>query len=222
MICPYCSRSIFFSEEDAMVFQVDSEERTGRAFEGSFCPSCNNLIVRSYTGDFHSSGNGRGWVEDSGDETIVFPFTKNKLNLSADVPDTYYKDFVEATNVISISPKSSAALSRRCLQKFLHHELNIKKRNLEQEIVEFVTTQQVPSYIGDAVDAVRNIGNFAAHPLKSSNTGEIIDVEPAEAEWLLEVLSLLFEFYFVYPKKLQERKAELNRKLQSLGKPLMN
>lgn len=205
-----------------MSFEIDNGKRLGRAFEGSFCPSCDSLIVRSYTGEYHSDSNGGRWVSDSGDETIVFPFNKNKLkNISDDVPSTYYNDFIEASNVISISPKSSAALSRRCLQKFLHHELNIKKRNLEQEIEEFITSQQVPSYISDAVDAVRNIGNFAAHPIKNTNTGEIVDVEPAEAEWLLEVLALLFEFYFVYPKKLEERKTELNMKLQSLGKPLM-
>ncbi|MBY3623612.1 DUF4145 domain-containing protein [Acinetobacter sp. CUI P1] len=205
-----------------MNFEIDSDVRLGRAFEGCFCPSCHNLIVRSYTGQFHSGANGDRWISDPGDnEVIVFPLNKNKLTISEDIPETYFNDFVEATNVISISPKSSAALSRRCLQKFLHHELNIKKRNLEQEIEEFITSQQVPSYISAAVDAVRIIGNYAAHPMKNTNTGEIVDVEPAEAEWLLEVLALLFEFYFVYPKKLEERKIELNKKLQSLGKPPM-
>jgi hypothetical protein len=29
---------------------------------------------------------------------------------------------------------------------------------------------------------VRTIGNFAAHPIKSTSTGTIVDVEPGEAE----------------------------------------
>ena len=49
------------------------------------------------------------------------------------------------------------------------------------------------------LDAVRNIGNFAAHPIKSLGSGEIMDVEPGEAEWSLDVLKELFGFYFVRP-----------------------
>ena len=30
--------------------------------------------------------------------------------------------------------------------------------------------------------------NFAAHPIKSMHTGEVIEVEPGEAEWLLDTL----------------------------------
>jgi hypothetical protein len=33
------------------------------------------------------------------------------------------------------------------------------------------------------LDAIRTIGNFAAHPIKSTSSGEIVDVEPGEAEW---------------------------------------
>ena len=75
--------------------------------------------------------------------------------------------------------------------------------------------------LSDAIDAIRNIGNFAAHPLKDTNTGEIVDVESGEAEWLLEVLEALFDFTFVQPKRLAAKKEKLNLKLKSLGKPPM-
>ena len=99
--------------------------------------------------------------------------------------------------------------------------MNIQKSSLAQEIDEFIQRKDIPSYLTDAVDAVRNIGNFAAHPLKDTNTGEIVEVEPGEAEWLLEVNEALFDFVFVQPKKLAERKNNLNAKLASLGKPPM-
>ena len=63
------------------------------------------------------------------------------------------------------------------------------------------------------------IGNFAAHPLKSTTTGSIVDVEPGEAEWNLDVLESLFDFYFVQPAISAKRKAELNKKLKEAGKP---
>jgi hypothetical protein len=76
----------------------------------------------------------------------------------------------------------------------------------------------LPSYIVEAIDAVRNIGNFAAHPLKSQQSGEILPVEPAEAEWNLEVLEALFDFYCTQPAIARKKKESLNRKLQEAGK----
>ena len=71
------------------------------------------------------------------------------------------------------------------------------------------------------MDAIRNIGNFAAHPLKSEQSGLILDVEPGEAEWTLEVLEELFDFYFVRPKRIQEKRDAMNAKLAEARKPHM-
>ena len=79
----------------------------------------------------------------------------------------------------------------------------------------------LPSHIADGLDAVRNIGNFAAHPIKSQSTGEIVPVEPGEAEWNLDVLESLFDFYFVSPARTKARKEALNKKLADAGKRLL-
>ncbi len=105
------------------------------------------------------------------------------------------------------------------LQQILIEEFGIKKKSLAEEIEEFITSSGAPSYLCKAVDAVRQIGNFAAHPLKNRNTGEVLDVEPGEADWLLETLEAMFDFAFVQPKRLQERRAALNGKLATAGKP---
>ena len=81
--------------------------------------------------------------------------------------------------------------------------------------------KELPSYLASAIDAIRNIGNFAAHPIKSKSSGELVDVEPGEAEWTLDVLEGLFDFYFVQPELLKKKKNELNQKLQDAGKPKM-
>jgi hypothetical protein len=80
---------------------------------------------------------------------------------------------------------------------------------------------KVPTHISESLDAVRNIGNFAAHPIKSKASGEIIDVEPGEAEWNLDVLEALFDFYFVQPEILKKKRAALDAKLAEAGKPKM-
>jgi Domain of unknown function (DUF4145) len=120
---------------------------------------------------------------------------------------------------LGVSPKASAAISRRMLQAILSDKFNIAKGSLAEQIQEFVEKPGIPSFLAEAVDAVRVIGNIAAHPIKSKNTGAIVAVEPGEAEWLVEVLDALCDFAFVQPKRLQTRRDQLNQKLEELGKP---
>jgi len=46
-------------------------------------------------------------------------------------------------------------------------------------------------------------------------------VEPGEAEWNLDVLESLFDFYYVQPARLQAKRAALDKKLAEAGKPPM-
>ena len=78
---------------------------------------------------------------------------------------------------------------------------------------------RLPSYLAEAIDAVRVTGNFAAHPIKSRSTGEIVDVEPGEADANLDVLEGLFDFYYVAPARQKARRDALNSKLGDAGKP---
>jgi len=64
---------------------------------------------------------------------------------------------------------------------------------------------------------VRQISNFAAHEQKSKLTGTIMEVEPNEAEWNLDVLESLFDFYYVRPRIEREKSDRLNEKLEEAG-----
>lgn len=119
--------------------------------------------------------------------------------------------------MIMASPKASAALSRRCLQHVLRDGAKTKKKDLADQIDEVLPT--LPSHTAGLIDAVRTIGNFAAHPIKSTHTGEIIDVEPGEAELLLDVLEEVFDFYFVKPAETKKKRDAINAKLAAAGKP---
>jgi len=177
---------------------------------GMVCSECGRNILRIDRTE-------RGTQERL--ETLVHPRGSARAPLGDDVPKKYGDDYREACLVIVDSPKASAALSRRCLQLMLRDEGGAKHGNLSNEIDEMMP--KLPSYLGDAIDGVRNIGNFAAHATKSENTGAIVEVEPAEAEWLLETLEGLFDFYFVQPELLSRKRNELNKKLQETGKPDM-
>jgi len=126
-------------------------------------------------------------------------------------------DFSEAVAVLPFSRKASAALSRRCLQHLLTTAGKAKSRDLADQIDEVLPT--LPEHLAADVDAIRHVGNFAAHPMKSKITGEIVDVEDEEAEWTLDVLEGLFDFYFVEAARAQARRSKMNQKLSDLGKP---
>jgi hypothetical protein len=124
----------------------------------------------------------------------------------------------EACKVLGDSPKASAALSRRCLQSILRDKAATTTKDLYDQIQEVISSGKMPTHIAEGLHAVRNIGNIAAHSLKSTTTGAIVDVEPGEAEWNLDVIEMLFDFYFVQPALAAKRKAELNKKLTDIGK----
>ena len=173
--------------------------------------------------DSHIGQNSKGGLEiiEVYSETLIYPKGAQRPPPSQDVPKKYAEDYIEACLVLPDSPKASAALSRRCLQHLLRFEANVKHGDLYGEIQQVIDSKQLPSHIAESIDAIRHIGNFAAHPQKSTATGEIIKVETGEAEWNLNVLDALFDFYFVQRAILSKKKDELNKKLLDAGKKPM-
>jgi hypothetical protein len=229
MKCPYCIKEFHDEDFGNWVFEYDehpSLNKTGYEIAYTFCPACSKLIVVMREG-FYNSEKGeydtikREWLTKECNEQLLYPKGYCRL-VEKEVPEKYATDYREASDVKTISAKASAAISRRLLQVLLREECKVKKSTLAKEIQEFLEQPGIPSYLVDAIDAVRNVGNFAAHPLKDTNTGEIVDVEDGEAEWLLDVLDSMFDYLFVQPRKLKERKDKLNEKLKNIGKPPMN
>lgn len=208
MKCPHCLVSFHQQFNNAVLRQDD--DYAWSAIH-SLCPACKKLIVflvKNHPGSGASAGS-----------FMVYPKGVSRAPLPKDVPDRYAQDYKEACLVLADSPKASAALSRRCLQALLRTIPKVKPSDLSNEIDEILKSKQLPSHLADAIDAIRVLGNFAAHPIKSTNTGAIVEVEEGESEWLLDVLEGLFDFYFVQPATLQKKRDILNKKLQDAGKP---
>jgi hypothetical protein len=222
MKCPYCSVGVNVGFEEYFAYPDGDPDKIGPGLDiaWDFCPECEGLLIRLRRGQYVKVGQYSGALKTVEEEQIVYPPYSTR-HVEPEVPKRYRDDYLEASAILNLSPKASAALSRRILQLVLRDVFTISHRSLLAEIEEFIKRPDVPSYLSDAVDAIRNIGNFAAHPLKDTNSGEIVEVEPGEAEWLLEVLDSLFDFAFVQPARLDERRKKLNEKLKALGKPEM-
>jgi hypothetical protein len=102
-------------------------------------------------------------------------------------------------------------------------EHGYKQRNLVDQIdaalSESDPTKALPTGLRANLDAIRNFGNFSAHRLTDMTTLQVIPVEPAEAEWCLDLLVDCFDHYYVKPAEAKRRKAELDKKLAAAGKP---
>lgn len=213
MKCPHCLQN-FFEDWSEQFRGVDADGSW--RISSCLCPSCKKYILKleKY---FQSSSNTGNWLEYK----LIRPKGISRSPLSEEVPEQYAIDYKEACLVMSDSPKASSALSRRCLQLLLRDKVGVTQKDLSQQINDVLSQNILPSYLSESLDAVRNIGNFAAHPLKHQSSGEIVDVEPGEAEWNLDVLEGLFDFFFVQPNIIKQKRDKLNQKLNDLGKPEM-
>ncbi len=187
--------------------------------ETTICPACKQITVRLKHTIIGRLAPNKG--EPVGiEEYYVHPKALARA-IDKEVPDPYAQDFKEACLVLSDSPKASAALSRRCLQHLLREKAGVKHGTLSSEIQQVIDSKDLPSHLSEDIDGVREYGNLAAHTTKDTNTGEIVDVEPGEAEWLLDTLEGLFDFYFVHPARSHAKRAALDAKLKKAGKPPM-
>lgn len=218
MKCPHCSVNIHLALKTTQLVTEPNLALPsgGRFYEGTWsaryqqCPECGNSIIFLKRDSVYSANAVQSFMA----------YPKGAVRpIAAEVTDPYRKDFIEACKVLEDSPKASAALSRRNLQAILRDKAGTKSKDLFDQIEEVNTSGKIPSHIVDDLHAVRNIGNFGAHEIKSKTTGAIVEVEPGEAEWNLDVLESLFDFYFVQPALAAKRKAELNKKLREAGKP---
>ena len=183
------------------------------------CPSCDRIILYAVCAQAITGAGGGNHAFNPKKTLLVYPRGAARPAPSPEVPKEFADDYIEASLVLADSPKASAALSRRCLQHILREKSGVKPGDLAKEIDQVLANKLLPSHLAEAVDAIRNIGNFAAHPIKSTATGEVVPVEPGEAEWNLDVLDGLFDFFFVQPALLKKRKDALNAKLAQSGNP---
>jgi transcriptional regulator NrdR family protein len=217
MKCPHC----LIQFHDEVSSQYLGEDSTSEwTLNSRVCPKCGKFIFTLFERyDRYVIGGENRYHNRK--EFYCYPKAVSRAPLSTDVPEDFAADYREACLTLSDSPKASAALGRRCLQHILRETAKVKPGNLADEIQSVIDSKSLPSHLVESLDAIRNIGNFAAHPIKSKSSGEVLDVEPGEAEWNLDVLESLFDFYFVQPAELKRKRDALNAKLKEAGKPEM-
>jgi hypothetical protein len=93
-------------------------------------------------------------------------------------------------------------------------------KRLTAQIDSFTKESGHPSSLTSNLHHFREVGDFGAHTQEDENAS-IIDVDREEAEWTLDLVDRLFDYFIVQPAKDEAIKGRLDAKIERAGrKPL--
>ncbi len=207
--CPYCGHAQVVSakrfDDDWHSLQVEGEKSEQRLFLGVVSIVCANsecreltLIVKLGT-DFRDAHGQQLMLANKSWRLLPPSSAKPQPDY---IPRAIRDDYYEACAIRDLSPKASATITRRCLQGMIRDFCKISKGKLIAEIDELrsqvASGHAPPGVLPDSVEAiddVRKIGNIGAHMEADINV--IIDVDPDEAQTLIELVEALFAEWYV-------------------------
>ena len=184
-ICPFCGVYAHqewypcHPEDLPMTFNPlwDHDKGLSRLYI-SVCSHCNRALI---------------WF----DKKKIFPLSSSAPLPSPDMPEEVKEDYMEARDIVDISPRSAAALLRLALQKLMV-KLGESGKNLNKDIGNLVK-RGLPVKIRQALDVVRVIGNNAVHP------GELdLRDDKETAHILFELLNMIVDTMITKPKEVEE------------------
>jgi hypothetical protein len=218
--CPYCNQhttivgSNSFSKWEQVLIRESKLGEVGYLLFAITCPNpkCNQLYLSiSLTSVEKSVYVKQGSILQT---WHLLPESRAKV-LPTYIPKTIQEDYYEACRIRDLSPKASATLARRCLQSMIRDFWGIKKTRLIDEIREL--EQKVDPLTWSAIDSVREVGNIGAHMEKDINL--IIEVEPKEAQILIELIEQLVDDWYVERFNKEQRSKKI-KELATVKKEL--
>lgn len=133
------------------------------------------------------------------------------------VPEPYRSDFIEAAGILNRSPRMSAVLSRSILADLLEQYAQKTHYNLADRIDSFNADTSHPRRLRENLHYLREIADLSAHT-KKNDQAVVVAVEAAEAEWTLEVVERLFDYFIVSSAKDAAIRDAVDQKLKDTAR----
>jgi hypothetical protein len=128
---------------------------------------------------------------------MIYPISGTVQLPNDDLRDDIKLDYLEAKDIVVLSPRGAAALLRLCVQK-LCNQLGEKGDNINTDIKNLVK-KGLPETMQQALDSVRVIGNHAVHP------GQIDLKDDIDTAYkLFSFINIIAEVLITQPKKINE------------------
>lgn len=219
--CPFCNRDQVVTKEKMhsafhpLFLGETALGDVGLKFTCISCasPNCRQVYIASSFTETQYNSLSKSYTEGKTIESWVIRPSSTAKHQPEYIPAPLREDYMEACAIRSNSPKASATLARRCLQGMIRDFCGISKSRLIDEINELrkhVDEGRAPKGVEpetvDAIDAVRSVGNIGAHMEKDISL--ILEVDPDEAQTLIELIEMLFKEWYVSQ---HERTERLNR-----------
>jgi len=197
--CPYCLQNATITDPqfstNTHIFNNNNKERDLElTTQVIVCPNyyCKEYTIWAYLQKVKYKSGG---FQKEGDP--IFKWALKPQSNAKPYPEYILEairnDYKEACLIRDLSPKASATLARRCLQGIIRDYWGVSKNRLIDEIE--AIKDKVDKLTWQAIDAVRSIGNIGAHMEKDINV--ILDVEPREAELLINLIEILFKDWYI-------------------------
>lgn len=132
---------------------------------------------------------------------VVYPAESGRIIVEDEVPAELRELYAEAGRIEALSPNGAAFLGRRILERVLRARLKAKSgKPLAKLIDDYIESSNLPAELDQLMHDVRNFGNIAGHPSESVD-GQLLDVEPQEATYVLDVVAELLDYIYVRPTR---------------------
>lgn len=208
-ICPFCNQSMSLHNGTYSFRIIDFDGRYGKysnnkddfpylvKLEIFRCPICKEESIKV-------SGLGE---KVKGMYRWLYPQSVAKKYPDY-IPEQIRIDYMEATEIIELSPKASATLARRCLQGMIRDFWNVNNKDSLYQEIEAIKDRVSPS-TRRALDDIRQLGNIGAH--MEQDIDKIISIDPGEAEMLLKLIEHLIEEWYVARHDTEELMEEIHQ-----------
>ncbi|MCD1656091.1 DUF4145 domain-containing protein [Treponema zuelzerae] len=221
--CPHCDHHATLKPQDYSIANNysknqsapnDSKEYINVQTKLIFCPNgeCQKYTIYVSIYKAHTEYTQHSGTKIINDEyisgNIFYPNVKLKAYPDY-IPQAIISDYKESYQIVELSPKASATISRRCLQGIIRDFWKVKPGKLVNEIDQI--KEKVDELTFNAIDSVRKIGNIGAH--METDINYIIDVDKNEASILLSLIEMLLENWYIAKHDREERL----RKIKSIA-----
>lgn len=137
--------------------------------------------------------------------------------IEPEIPEPFRTDYLEAAAILDSSPRMSAVLSRKVVFDLLETYAQISEYTLKGSLDKFIGDTSHPARVRENLQHLREIGDFGAHT-KKDGVGQIIEVSRDDAEWTLDLLDRLFDYFILDPERDKKLRGVWDKNIQDAGR----
>ena len=204
--CPHCNKEQTVSDEDRRVSfadltlaNADGPRRLVSRFVVCPNPECKRFSVITSLHHLEVSGKRTYTGKHIKTWALVPPSRARSFRIA--IPEHILQDYDEACLTLEMSPKVAAALARRCLSSMIRDYWQVQPGSLGDEFRQIRGTADPLTW--ETIESIRKSGLIGAH--MESEGAEILDVDPGEAELLINLVETLIEDWYVTREERRKR-----------------